>query len=180
MIGRMFANKFGDAEGTKSYVDAMLELVGDRDPLDLLPDLPKRVEELTRDVAGATLRKPEREGKWSMLHVVQHLADAELVYAFRYRMMLAHDTPQLGGYDQDAFAARLRYDEVNLDDALELLCVTRRENLRVLRSLTAEERRRNAMHSERGLEDIDRLMQLHAAHDIVHTRQLARIRDAVK
>lgn len=175
----MFANKFGDAEGTKSYVRAMLELVGDRDPLALLPELPARVEELTRGVDEATLRRPEREGKWSMLHVVQHLADAEIVYAFRYRMMLAHDTPQLGGYDQDAFATRLRYDEVVLAEALELLRVTRRENLRVLRSLTEEERRRGAMHSERGLEDVDRLMHLHAAHDIVHTRQLERIRESL-
>lgn len=172
----MFANKFGDTAGTDEYVRAMLDLVGDRDPLALLPELPARVEELTRGVDDAALRRPEREGKWSMLHVVQHLADAELVYAIRYRMMLAHDTPRLGGYDQDAFAARLRYDEVVLGEALELLRVTRRENLRVLRALSAEERRRGAMHEERGFEDVDRLMQLHAAHDIVHTRQLERIR----
>jgi len=175
----MFANKFGDAEGTSDYVRAMLDLVGDRDPLSMLTELPQKVADLTRGVDEATLRTPEREGKWSMLHVVQHLADAELVYAFRYRMMLAHDNPTITGYDQDAFAARLRYDEAALGEALELLSVTRRENLRILRALTAEERARGAMHAERGFETIDRLMHLHAAHDIVHARQLERIQQTV-
>jgi len=175
----MFANKFGDAEGTKDYVKAMLDLVGDGDPLGMLADLPDTVEKLTKGLDEATLRKPEREGKWSMVHIVQHLADAEMVYAFRYRMILAHDTPDLAGYDQDAFASRLHYDEANLHDALEMLRVIRRENLRILRSLTDDERRRGSMHAERGFETLDRLLHLHAAHDIVHTRQLERVRSAV-
>jgi hypothetical protein len=175
----IYANPAGDAEATQTYVKALLDLVGDRDPLEILSELPARVEELTRAVDDATLRKPEREGKWSMLYVVQHLADAEMVMAFRYRMILAHDTPPLAGYDQDAFASRLRYEEVTLDEALELLHAVRRANLRVLRGLSDEDRRRSGMHSERGLESVDRLMHLHAAHDLVHRRQLERVRRAV-
>lgn len=175
----VYANPAGDDAATKTYVHALLDLVGDRDPLEIFAALPARIEELTRGLDDATLRKPEREGKWSMLYIVQHLADAELVSGFRYRMMLAHDTPPLAGYDQDAFASRLRYDEVTLDEALEQLRVLRRANLRVLRGLTDDDRQRGAMHSERGFESVDRLMRLHAAHDLVHTRQLERVRAAV-
>ena len=175
----IYANPAGDAAATKTYVDALLDLVGDRDPLEIFAALPARVEELTRGLDDATLRKPEREGKWSMLYIIQHLADAELVSGFRYRMMLTQDTPPLAGYDQDAFASRLRYDEVTLDEAFEQLRVFRRANLRILRGLTDAERQRGSMHSERGFETIDRLMHLHAAHDLVHTRQLERVRAAV-
>lgn len=175
----IYANPAGDAAATQTYVQALLDLVGERDPLEILAELPARVDELTRGVDDATLRKPEREGKWSMLYVVQHLADAEMVLAFRYRMILAHDNPPLAGYDQDAFATRLRYDEVTLDEAVELLRVVRRANLRVLRGLSDEERLRGGMHAERGFEDVNRLMRLNAAHDIVHTRQLERVRNAV-
>jgi hypothetical protein len=175
-----YANSPGsDEAATQQYVRALLDLVGDREPLDILSELPDRVEELTRSVDDATLRKPEREGKWSMIEVAQHLADAELVLSFRYRMILAHDTPEITGYDQEAFANRLHYGETPLEEVLELLRVVRRANVRLLRSLTAEERARGGMHSERGFEDVNRLMQLNAAHDLVHRAQLERVKKAV-
>ncbi|HEY0142107.1 MAG TPA: DinB family protein [Thermoanaerobaculia bacterium] len=172
-----FANAFGS--DPDEYVRSLLALVGDRDPLALLPELPSRIEELLRDLGDTTLRKPEREGKWSLLMIARHLADSELVFAFRYRMILGNDTPPLAGYDQDAWAQNLRYAEADLDETLELLRVVRNANVRMLRALTPEQRKRGGLHSERGFEDMERLMCLHAAHDIVHTRQLERVRAAV-
>ena len=171
-----FANTFGASEeATSAYVRSLLDLVGDRDPLAVLDELPERVERITRSVDDATLRRPEREGKWSLLHVARHLADSEIVFAFRYRMILAHDTPPITGYDQDAFAKELRYEEADLEETLEVLRVMRRGNLRLLRGLTPEQRQRAGMHSERGRESVERLMVLHAAHDLVHGRQMERI-----
>ena len=75
----------------------------------------------------------ERPGKWSMLQVAQHLADAELVGAFRYRMILAHDTSQPDRADhQDRWAERLRYAEADLAGALEHVRALRAANLRLL------------------------------------------------
>jgi hypothetical protein len=172
-----FANPFGTAVADAgAYSRKMLDLVGDRDPLTILPELPAKLEELTRGVDDATLRRPEAEGKWSMIEVVRHLTDSDVVFAFRYRMILGQDRPPITGYDQDSWARQLHYRDADLAESLELLGVLRRSNLRLLRSLTPEERQRGGMHSERGFEDIDRLMRLHAAHDLVHSRQLARIR----
>ena len=61
---------------------------------------------------------PERPGKWSVRQVVQHLADSDLVGAFRFRMVLAHDAPELPGYDQDVWAQRLGYQESEVSSAL--------------------------------------------------------------
>lgn len=172
-----FANSFGTDPGP--YVQSLLDLLGDRDPLEALSELPSRLEPLLRDLDDATLRKPEREGKWSMIMIARHLADAELVLSYRYRIILGNDNPPITGYDQDAWARNLRYAEADLDETLELLRVVRRGNVRMLRSLTPEQRRRGGIHSERGFEDMERLMRLHAAHDIVHMKQLERVRGAV-
>jgi hypothetical protein len=175
-----FSNPAGAATaGAAAYVRALLELLGDRDPVAVLERLP---EDLAAAVAGlddAALRRPEREGKWSVVEVVQHLADSEIVYGYRARLIVAEDRPAIPGYDQDAWARRLRYRQVALADALEQLGVLRRANLRWLATLGPEERRRAGVHAERGVESVEQIVRLLAAHDLVHLRQIARIRRAL-
>ena len=52
----------------------------------------------------------EAPGEWSPREVVHHLADSEMTSAIRVRRLLAEDDPEIVGYDQEAFARRLRYD----------------------------------------------------------------------
>ncbi len=125
------------------------------------------------------LSTPERPGKWSVRQAVQHLADSELVGAFRYRMVLAHEQPMLPGYDQDLWADRLRYTESGVEDALGEFASLRRSNVRLLERATEEERRRVMSHAERGDESIEQMARIYAGHDVVHLRQIARIRAAL-
>ena len=172
----IFANPSNEAPD--GYVRALLELIGDRDPLSVLPGTPDILAERVRALDDARLRKPEAPDKWSVLHVVQHLADAELMTSVRYRMILSHDTPQLAGYDQDLYAKHLHYENADLEGALDSFRALRRANVRILSALTPEERKRGGIHSERGFEDVTRLMTLNAAHDLVHLAQIERILSA--
>lgn len=169
----IFANPA--SESPDGYVRALLDLIGDRDPLSILPSTPETLAAKVRALDDARLRKPEAEGKWSVMHVVQHLADAELMTSVRYRMILSHDTPPLAGYDQDLYAKHLRYENADLEGALDSFRALRRANVRLLSALTPEERKRGGVHSERGFEDVERLMTLNAAHDLVHLKQIDRI-----
>src|SRR3954464_14152020 len=58
-------------------------------------------------------------GKWSAKEIVHHLADSETTSAIRLRRLLVEDSPVIQGYDQDAFAIRLRYNEREMPPALE-------------------------------------------------------------
>jgi hypothetical protein len=111
--------------------------------------------------------------------VVQHLADSELVGAFRFRMVLAHEAPALPGYDQDLWAQRLSYHDSDVATALQEFSTLRQANLRLLRRATPEDLRRVMRHSERGEEPLGHMIKLYAAHDLVHLRQIARIRQAI-
>ena len=133
-----------------------------------------------RGLGEAALRRPEKPGKWSVLQVVQHLADSDLVWAYRVRRILADDRPTISGYDQDLWAERLRYADARLEDALEQFAAVRRANLRLLRALEPDQWSRVGIHSERGEESVAHLTKLYAAHDLVHLRQIARIRAAVE
>jgi DinB family protein len=170
------ANPAGSAGATAAgYVRALLDLLGPQDPLavagELLPCLERRMAGLDQ----TRLRRPEAPGKWSVIEVIQHLADAEMVMSFRIRMALTEDQPPLQGYDQDRWVSVLRYADVPLDVALSQLRGLRGGNLHLWRTLTPEERERAGVHSERGLESVDLMIRLMAGHDLVHRRQIDRI-----
>jgi hypothetical protein len=114
-----------------------------------------------------------------MRDVVQHLADSELVIGFRQRLVLAQDRPPLTGYDQDLWSSRLRYDEVDVREALDQFRALRRANLRLWERLSPEDLARVGVHSERGEETLGHLRRLFAGHDLLHLRQLERIRAVV-
>ncbi len=176
----VFTNPAAGAPGQASaYVSAILQLLGDRDPMEVLARTPDALVDAMQDVTEARVRQREAPGKWSIVHVLQHLADAELVWAYRVRMILAHERPAITGYDQDLFANRLRYDEADPAAALEQFRVLRRANLALLERMPAADRQRVGVHAERGEESVDRMVRLNAGHDLLHLRQIARIRVAV-
>jgi hypothetical protein len=162
-----------------AYTAGILAALGSRDPVEVLHTSPAAVRQAVSGVPFAVLSTAEKPGKWSMLHVVQHLADAELVGAFRFRMILAQDRPALQGYDQDRWADALRYAESDLDGALEQFAALRAANLRLVERASPEERRRVGVHAERGEESVEHMVRMYAGHDLVHLRQMARIARAV-
>jgi hypothetical protein len=107
------------------------------------------------------------------------LADQETVNAFRFRVVVAEDEPPIQGYDQDRWAARLRYGTAAPRTILAELVGLRARNLRLLRALSPDELRRVGHHQERGPESVEHILRLNAGHDIVHRRQIARIRTSL-
>jgi hypothetical protein len=91
------------------------------------------------------------------------------------RMVLTEERPRLQGYDQDGWAAALRYPEVPLAESRDQLRSLRAANLRVLGRLGPGEMARVGLHSERGPESLGHLIKLMGGHDLVHRRQIDRV-----
>lgn len=173
----IFTNSAGQAPGQAGdYIRALTALVGDEDPLAIQRSLIPEVRVLLAGLTPAQLRTPEAPGKWSMADVLDHLADQELVTGYRYRAVIAESEPPLPGYDQDLWARSLRYATAEPALVLEELDALRRRNLRLLAALEPADMARVGLHAERGRESVQRLIMLMAGHDIVHRRQMARIR----
>lgn len=175
MTGERRATANTSGRGTTAYVAALLAMVGDADPLGLLREGPARFEAAVAGRGVAALARPEGPGRWSARDVVSHMADSELAWAWRIRLVLGHDGPGLTGYDQDAFAARLHYHEQPLSRSQRRFGLLRGDNLWLLERTTSAERARVGVHSERGEESLDHMIRLYAGHDLVHLAQLERI-----
>jgi uncharacterized damage-inducible protein DinB len=167
------------AEQAAAYVAAVLDLLGTQHPMAVLRATPAELRTAIEGLSDQQLRLPERPGKWSIGQVLQHLADSDLVWGWRLRLILAQDRPTLTGYDQDLWAERLRYDECDPSEALEQFVVLRRSNVRLVERASVQDLQRVGVHSERGEESLEHLRRLYAGHDLLHLRQIDRIRRAI-
>lgn len=163
----------------QTYIASLYAALGSRDPLEVLAQTPAALRSAVADLTPAQESQPEAAGKWSIRQAVAHLADSELVGAFRFRMVLAHDAPTIPAYDQDLWAQRLRYQESDVPTALAEFSAFRLANLRVIRRATPTDLQRVMRHVERGDESLAQMIRMYAGHDLVHLRQIARIRRAI-
>jgi hypothetical protein len=163
-------------EQGKAYSAAVLDLVGARKPLDILERTEAELPAAIKGLNAKQLGQREAPKKWAIQHVLQHLADSELVWGWRLRLVLAQDRPPLTGYDQDAWADRLGYDEADSQAALRQFGVLRDANLRLVKRASPKDLQRVGVHAERGDESIAHMMKLYAGHDLLHLAQIERIK----
>ncbi len=158
-----------------AYIDAILALLGDRMPIDVLSHTADALRDMIRGVGTEVLDRPEAADKWSVTGVIAHLADSELVWSNRLRMVLAEDRPELIGYDQDLWAVRLGYDDRDVGHELQLFDVVRQANLGLVERAEETDMQRLGIHQERGEETVEHMVRLYAGHDLVHLAQARRI-----
>ena len=147
--------------------------------MDILRATPDAVRSRLYGLSDAVLSAPEAAGKWSIRQVVRHLADSEIVWGWRLRLVLAQDRPSITGYDQDLWAERLGYATADVEQSLQEFAILRRSHLGLLAAASDDDLRRVGLHSERGEESVAHMIRMYAGHDLLHLRQLDRIRSVV-
>lgn len=171
-----FSNPRGMArENASRVVQALLDLLGDLPPLDVLAETPRWLEARISGLPAERLRVPEAPGKWSVAAVLAHLADAELVIGVRSRFIVGDREPTLAGFDQDRWATEFRYLDSDPAISLGLFMAVRSANLRHWRGLSPEQWQRIGHHTERGPTSAVLNLKIAAAHDLVHRRQIDRV-----
>ncbi len=161
------------------YQSLLLSHLGDDDPAEAQAQTPAILRALVAEAGPHLLTRPA-PGEWSVLELVGHIVDAELASSVRYRWIVAHDRPDLPGYDQDLWAARLRHDEADPDEMLTAFEGLRAFNLSLWRRLPVEDRSRVGIHLERGPESYALTFSLVAGHDRVHVAQARRTLEQIR
>ena len=71
--------------------------------LDAAEKSPRQIAAAVSGLSEKTFRYKPATDKWCILEVLGHLADMEILYAYRMRQMLADKKPVLAAIDQDTF-----------------------------------------------------------------------------
>ena len=162
-------------ETVEEYVQRISSKIQGQDPLRIQAATAKKLTAALRRGTAAQLRNRPAPEKWSVVEIVAHLADAELVTGWRLRSILSAPGAPIQAFDQDAWATHGQYAKRDPRKSLERFRVLREANLELLKFLTPEQRKQFGLHSERGEESIERLTQLIAGHDINHLEQIEAI-----
>jgi hypothetical protein len=153
------------------------KFLNDQDPIPVLTSTTEHLQSLTVGLSGHQINTPPAPDKWSICNIVSHLADCELVFAFRLRQTLAVPLDQphaiIQPFDQDAWAQR--YAVYHIEPALALFQAMRNWNLLFLATVSQDDRHRPTTHPERGTMTLWTIVETMAGHDINHLQQLERL-----
>src|SRR5258705_3722948 len=79
---------------------------------------PKRLAAAVSGVSETVLQRRPAPGKWSIHEIVGHLADAEVIFAYRFRQVLADKDRKFAPIDQDAWTQHLGYTEAAIPELI--------------------------------------------------------------
>jgi hypothetical protein len=149
-----------------------------QDPIEVLQTTWVRIAKLSDRLpedqfALRPVTSPPVPGSWNAREIVSHLADCELVFAFRLRQTLAEDSPTIQPFDQDRWAAH--YGNTDFDNALRLFSALRDWNLLLLDEATPADLERPLTHPERGTMTFRTILETMAGHDLTHLQPLERL-----
>ena len=162
-------------ETFQQYTDRMLAFAGTANPLEPLRATPARIGALIAARSDAELRWSPVPDRWSVAHIVAHLADAEIVGAYRVRMILSSPGTPIQAFDQNEWARALDYRSRDTFASLALFRAVRTSLLALVSDLNDEALDRFGVHAERGKESIRHLLRLYAGHDVNHLQQIERL-----
>jgi len=163
------------SETPQQYTQRILGYVEGKQPLAVQAATAKKLDRLINGVSTAKLRKRPAPEKWSVSEIVAHLADGEIVGAFRMRLILGSPGAHIVAYDQDQWVTSGHYDKRDPRESVEQFRVLREANLALLKSLKPEQWKDYGVHSERGQESIEHIVRMFAGHDINHLQQIEKI-----
>ncbi|HXY03788.1 MAG TPA: DinB family protein [Terriglobales bacterium] len=110
---------------------------------------PKQIAAAVSGLPDKTLRYKPSPDKWCILEILAHLADVEILYAYRLRQMLADKNPVIAPIDQDAWAKNLGYMESSPAELVALYGLNRHATLQLLRRIKPGDLEKSAHHPER-------------------------------
>jgi uncharacterized damage-inducible protein DinB len=166
-----------DASEHLPYYSKYVDRVPDGDLLQTLRDQLDETLALVRGLDESQGGHRYAPGKWSIRDVVNHVADAERIFAYRALRIARGDATPLESFDENAYAEMADADARTLADLADEFEHVRRSSLSLFASLSDEALARRGTASG-GVVSVRALAWIIAGHerhhvDLLHERYLS-------
>jgi uncharacterized damage-inducible protein DinB len=141
-----------------------------RPAFDVLKETAGRLTALVGGLSDEEWHHRPADGKWSIGEVVCHLADTEIVFAFRLRQAVAETAHVVQPMDQNRWAAA--YASADFRAALQAFLALRAWNAAFVAALTPAQLHKTVTHPERGEMVVATIVETMAGHDRNHLAQV--------
>ena len=151
--------------------------LGDRKPREVIEATAGRLKTLLEGLGAEGAEQAPAPGKWNARQIVCHLADCEIVFAFRLRQALAQANHVIQPFDQDRWADR--YGAFDAASALAVFTTVRSWNAHLIGRMSPADLQKRLTHPERGEMTVQVVVETMAGHDLNHLAQIGRIAGGV-
>ena len=163
------------SETFQEYARRLLSLLQGADPREILSSTPTRMGALLARHSTARLQVRPAPERWSVAEIVSHLADAEIVFAYRVRRILAAPGSAIEPFEQADWVRSQHAGASDAHASLALFTAIRQSMLGLIGRLSEAELDSYGEHAERGPESVRYLQSLMAGHDRNHLAQIEAI-----
>ncbi len=167
-------------ETPQQYQRRILSYTADTNPMKILQTSIKKIQRLVKSLSKKQLMKRPQPDKWSIGEIMAHLAETEIAFGYRYRMVLSSNGIRIQAFDQNKWAENANYRRQDPKKSLELWRSLREGNIRLLKGVPKEKSNYYGIHEERGKESLITMVKLEAGHDINHLMQIEKIKNSLK
>jgi len=147
--------------------------LGDRNAVEVIEKTSRRLYEASASLGAAGIEWRPAPNKWNAREILCHLADCEIVFAFRLRQTLAEDHHRIQPFDQEKWAGTYGGRDIRI--ALDVFSSVREWNVALVRSASPAQLTKKVTHPERGEETFQTIVETMAGHDLNHLGQLEKI-----
>jgi len=149
------------------------------DKQQLIEDIVRVPANLRAAVAGLSAQQldtPYRPGGWTVRQVVHHVPDSHMNAYIRFKLGLTEDEPTIKPYEQQYWAELPDSKETPIEVSMAMLDSLHDRWVRVLRSITPEQRKRTFRHPELGVVGLEKNLALYAWHGKHHVAHVTELR----
>ena len=162
-------------ETPQQYIQRILGYIEGKEPLRVQRETPRKLAAIVRKLSKKQLARKPAADKWSITEILAHLADTEIVGAWRLRHVIGNSGAPIQAFDQNVWASTFNYARRDPKQSLEVFRVLRENNLAMLKNLPKELWENYGMHQERGKESVAHIVRMYAGHDLNHLGQIEKI-----
>jgi hypothetical protein len=144
--------------------------------IDDIAALPSKIRSAVAGLTLEQLRTPYREGGWTVLQVVHHVADSHMNAYVRFKLALTEHVPTVKPYDEARWATLADYETTPAEVSLTLIDCLHDRWVRVLRSMVDADFKRTLYHPESGTLNLGCCLAVYAWHSRHHVAHITALR----
>ena len=149
--------------------------------LDAAEKSPGEIARAASGLPEKVLRYKPSPEKWCIQEILGHLADIEIVYAYRIRQMLADENPVIAPMDQNAWARNLDYLRTPAPELIAAYGLNRHRTVQLLRRLKPADFEKSALHPELNRQvTVAEMLEKISGHGANHLQQIEKLKAEAK
>lgn len=130
-----------------AFYETYVSKVPEHDILEAFKKHTADVLEFLESIPAHKLNFAYATGKWTVKQVLQHMTDAERIFAYRALRFARKDNTPLASFDENSFAAEAQVEHRDWMDMVEEFQLVRLSSEHLFKSLQEEELKRSGIAS---------------------------------